>query len=183
MRGSVPVSKGDVVHYIYPNNSMNLLFFTPAKGDGNLYYKVANAVTNLELLNAGEVLNSVNLKADINLSNVNENGKSLMAGMAMPSNKYIDLSLGASGTIYTAPANGWIVISQTLNNSWHGIGVLKNDYTSLSDQLYYDDKYASGNSTIITPVLKGMKFWVGYGSVSVTGYFRFIYAQGSESEV
>ena len=37
-RGSISVSKGDVVHYIYPNNSMNLLFFTPAKGNGSLYY-------------------------------------------------------------------------------------------------------------------------------------------------
>lgn len=27
--------------------------------------------------------------------------------MSMPSNKYIDLTLGASGTTYTAPANGW----------------------------------------------------------------------------
>ena len=37
-RGSVQVSRGDVVHYIYPTNNTNVFFFTPAKGNGSLYY-------------------------------------------------------------------------------------------------------------------------------------------------
>lgn len=60
MRGSIPVSKGDVVHYIYPNNSMNLLFFTPAKGDGSLYYYIGDTIQDANIINAGSVINDVN---------------------------------------------------------------------------------------------------------------------------
>lgn len=174
-RGSIPVKKGDVVNYIYPTNSTNILFFVPAKGDGNLYYKVANAVTNLELLNAGEVLNAVNLKADINLSNVNENGKSLMSGMAMPSNKYIDITLGASGSTYIAPANGWFALAANATSD---------GYLSLNaNNMEAVDQHAGGLS-VFMPVKKNDTVRVGYGgAISAFRYFRLIYAQGSESEV
>jgi hypothetical protein len=168
MRGSVAVSKGDVVHYIYPNNSTNVFLFTPAKGDGNLYYKVANAVTNLELLNAGEVLNAVNLKADINLSNVNENGKSLMAEMAMPSNKYIDLTLGASGSIYTAPANGYVTIKGDNGISTY-LGARGDDGSDVVANW-------SAQSANFIPVRKGQSFSVGYAGKVVL--FKFTYAEG-----
>lgn len=36
---------------------------------------------------------------------------SQVARMAMPSNKYIDLTLGASGSTYTAPANGYFQLA------------------------------------------------------------------------
>lgn len=35
---------------------------------------------------------------------------SQVAHMAMPSDEYIDLTLGASGTTYTAPADGWVMV-------------------------------------------------------------------------
>lgn len=174
-RGSIPVSKGDVVNYIYPTNSTNILFFVPAKGDGSLYYKVANAVTNLELLNAGEVLNAVNLKADINLSNVNENGKSLMSGMAMPSNKYIDITLGAAGSTYIAPANGWFALAA--NATSDGYLFLNANNMETVDQ-------HDGELSVFMPVKKNDTVSVGYGgAISQFRYFRLIYAQGSESEV
>ena len=45
--------------------------------------------------------------ANSNMSNISSAGKSFIAGMSMPSSNYIELTLGASGASYTAPANGW----------------------------------------------------------------------------
>ena len=95
------VSKGCkfVITYNYITN-INFKF-TYAQGNGSLYFKVANAVQNLELLNAGEVLEAVN--------NVIPNNAGLIANYSMPSSKYVDFTVGASGSQYTAPANGWMI--------------------------------------------------------------------------
>lgn len=53
-------TKGDVlsVNYNLAGNTDYFRFF-PAKGNGKLYFKLANAVQNLELLNVGEVMEAV----------------------------------------------------------------------------------------------------------------------------
>ena len=38
------------------------------------------------------------------------NDKSEISGWGMPSSRYINLTLGASGTVYTAPANGYFAV-------------------------------------------------------------------------
>ncbi len=50
---------------------------------------------------------SVDSLANSNASNFSKVGKSYLSGLSMPSNRYIELTLGATGTKYTAPANGW----------------------------------------------------------------------------
>lgn len=45
--------------------------------------------------------------ANSNASNFSQAGRSYLSGLGMPSGRYIDLTLGASGSNYTAPANGW----------------------------------------------------------------------------
>ena len=52
----------------------------------------------------------------------------LLSQLSMPSNKYIDLTLGASGTTYTAPANGYFFVEKIsgASNEWltlHSSGV------------------------------------------------------------
>ncbi len=75
-----------------------------------LYYYVGDTVQDASLINAGAVLGQLSNKADIDASNFNADGKSLLSGLGMPSNRYIDLTLGASGATYTAPANGYIFL-------------------------------------------------------------------------
>lgn len=48
-------------------------------------------------------------KANVDMDNLSTAGKAEVAGLAMPSDKYIDLTLSASGSTYTAPANGLFV--------------------------------------------------------------------------
>ena len=116
-------------------------------------------------------------KADTDLSNATDNGKILMSSMAMPSDKYIDLTLGASGSTYTAPANGWFTFAKFTNGT--------NQYIFIKGSLIGSELKApnSGSGlTVFLPVQKGDSVRVGYNAGGNTEYFRFIYAVGSESE-
>ena len=97
----------------------------------------------------------------------------------MPSSKYIDLTLGSSGTTYAAPANGWFtcvkraasagqyLYLRTLNSN---VGI----QTSISNVNEY--------GVVTIPISKGDKCIVVY---TATGQgdaerFRFVYAQGEQ---
>lgn len=116
-------------------------------------------------------------KADISFSNVNDTAKILMSGMGMPSNTYIDLSLGAAGSTYTAPTNGWVYWRFSIQGN--GYAEIGSGSRSLLLQLF-----DGGQGIHALPVNKGETFSVQYQSITFPSYtfFRFFYAKGSESE-
>ncbi len=129
-----------------------------------LYFKVANAVQNLELLDAGEVLEVLSTKTD----------KLQACEASFPSNKYIDLTLGASGTTYTAPANGWYLCSKKSAASNQDLFVTVNDVSRA-----YQDVTSTGRAlTVFTPVNKGDVLKITYSASGNTSYFRFYYCNG-----
>lgn len=124
---------------------------------------------------------ALNNKTDTDLANVTDTGTSTGAGWAMPSNSYVNLTLGASGTAYTAPANGYYY--------WRG-NVSNNGYPFA---MYIDENGSDGFGVMLRspdtsqvacylPVKKNDVMKVQYNGVKSTAYFRFYYAQGSESE-
>ena len=117
----------------------------------------------------------MNGKADTDLTNTTNTGYIKMAGASMPSNKYINLTLGASGTTYTAPANGWFCVntgnvagSVTIYNANLGMGTMSPAISGW------------GGGVAFLPVKKGdiVTIWYSNGAE----IFRFVYAVGSESE-
>ena len=97
------------------------------------------------------------------------------SGFGFPSSNYDDLELGASGTQYTAPANGWISLCKKtasanqyiiLENSTKSHGV--NSRPNVSGTVIY----------IALPVQKGDVVTITYDASGETKYFRFIYAEG-----
>lgn len=178
----VKVSKGDRIEYYYAGTGTPDVFqFIYAKGNGTLYYYVGDTVQDASLINAGAVLGQLSNKADIDASNFNADGKSLLSGLGMPSNRYIDLTLGASGSTYTAPANGYFSIlgafdttpSQTngvfISMSCGGMTTRNSGTTNISYGVYISAK-------------KGQSMFLEYKNFKMTGYsyayFRFIYAEG-----
>ena len=150
-----------------------------------LYYIVVaeTAKTDIEV-DIDEIATDLNGKADVDLSNTNDTAKILMSGMGMPSETYVDLTLGASEATYTAPANGWVQFTQSITN---GVIYLATVYPN-SDGLC--SKCVNYSSTarvmdVYLPVSKGETFKVGYtGTISSdsANRFVFVYAKGSESE-
>lgn len=99
------------------------------------------------------------------------------SGFGFPSDRYDDLELGASGTLYTAPANGYFYLNKTVGGDWYyvEISVVKDGKT-----LFYifADAYRTSPGSIIIPVKKGDVVCVEYNATGVTNHFRFIYAEG-----
>lgn len=115
-------------------------------------------------------------KADTNLGNLSTAGKDLASGLGMPSNRYIDLTLGASGATYTAPANGWFFVrkvstgTQLIYFTNTTNGMTSSCYSSASGE-YLDS---------IIPVVKEQIVVCEYTTGGTTQFFRFIYAEGAE---
>lgn len=150
--------------------------------DGNLYYDVATdrfcswlPIASALLTNgviSSWVSYTVDPAVDGNMTNVSKAGRSVLSSFGMPSSKYIDLTLGASGQTYTAPANGWLhcnahciadgaYISVDVPTALLGISGSKGDDI---------------NTNLIS-LKSGTTFAVRYANISMR-YFRFIYAEG-----
>lgn len=141
-----------------------------------VYIVIANSKKTDVIIDIDNLSTDLNNKADTSFSNISPAGQALAAYYAMPSNKYIALTLGASLSEYTAPANGWIFCSRGSTSGTKHVRILQ-DYLSATC-LCVPNIY----SNVIMPICKGQKFKVEY-TAEVAGVFRFIYAKGSESEV
>ena len=149
-----------------------------------LYYCVGNTVVNDAQIDAGGLVSQMELKANATLDNILPQGKSLASFWAMPSNKYVDLTLGASGSTYTAPANGWVFFSARMQNAGDRIFAYNYglDETIRAGFLVITQQVNQALAVTI-PVKKGDIFKVAYGTYTELLGFRFTYTVGSEGEV
>lgn len=133
-------------------------------------------VTGVET-NVNQIITELANKTNINFDNVTDEAKVLMSSMGMPSNKYISLTLGASGTRYTAPTDGWFVLRYNITTSggWATLGLGSMTIGGVGN-------YWTGTQNgLLLPVKKNDIITVNYAGAT-NAYFRFVYAQGSESE-
>lgn len=134
-----------------------------------LYFYVGETVQDANIIAAAGVLTDMtNIK---NASNFSQTGLSTLSGLGMPSNRYIDLTLGASGSTYTAPANGWVVARTDGNGGF----IYLINTTSFVEQ-GNDTPSANIPRAALLPVRKGDVFGFFYNATITT--FRFIYAEG-----
>ncbi len=89
----------------------------------------------------------------------------------MPSLTYSNLTLGASGSLYTAPAAGWVWIEGTSTSQYGWVQAVS--------EVGNGQLARAANDAIqcYTPVRAGGTFRVWYNDINVD-YFRFNYAQG-----
>ena len=105
-----------------------------------------------------------------------------LGGLAMPSSTYTNLTLGASGTQYVAPASGYYYarMSSMGSNQYFRFMV-----KSPNNDLLYATRLMRPNSgsyaDLYIPIYKGYTLEVEYTATGIE-VFRFIYAVGSESE-
>lgn len=135
-----------------------------------LYYIViASSITNELNLDVADM-------ADKDFSNITSAGTSLASGWSMPSSRYIDLTLGASGATYTAPANGYFTFLANAGNSTSSCIMINN-----SNILCAQGKSGGYNNSyyVSIPVKKGQSMELYYNAGSLSSVdFRFIYAEG-----
>lgn len=163
----IPAKKNDVIEARYTaGGDLDTFRFIYAKGNGSLYFFVASVAQNAPLANLGRIEET---KVDKNSS------------WGFPSNRYIDLELGASGSTYTAPANGWYYLQKIsgANNQHSFILALKDGETATEyGALEWTPMGNNGNANMLK-VPKGKKVQIHYNLTGATEIFRFIYAEGS----
>ena len=124
-------------------------------------------ITSFKLCTVDSVANS-------NASNFSQAGRSYLSGLGMPSSRYIDLTLGASGSTYTAPANGYFNLAKVSGGIEFINGINHNT-------LYYEQRTSAGvdmTETVVIPAQKGDTVEFLYNMTRSTSSFRFIYAEG-----
>ena len=129
---------------------------------------------------AGINAETINNKADIDAQNFNATGKSYLAGIGMPSTTYDDLTMGATDTAYTAPANGYVALFCKANtqNGWYGLNTSR-----LNIRLTPTEPL---ECAFFVPVRKNENFSIQYSGLTFNFtsqtfyYFRFVYAVGEE---
>ena len=117
-------------------------------------------------------------KANVALDNLTNAGTEVIAHNAMPSSKYDNLTLGASGATYTAPADGWLFLNKTQGTANTRIEMYNQSSTqrtlcigsSATGQWIYGSMQAK----------KGDVIEVVYSVTGSTNAFKFIYAQGAK---
>lgn len=95
--------------------------------------------------------------------------------MVAPSNTYDNLTLGASGDDYLAPANGYFTIAKSTSGSqWV---VMQNNSNGMQIQ---SSTNGSGICRAFMPAQKGQYVKVEYNASGTTNIFRFVYAEDSK---
>ena len=166
------ITSGDVTTALgyTPYNSTNPNGYTSNVG-------TVTSVNNTSPDGSGNVTIDLSGKADVDMSNLTTSGKSLISGLPMPSNRYTDLTLGASGSTYTAPANGWFGLSKNSGGSGKYIGIWTGgNYSNAIGMTSFAT--ASQGLSVYCPCRKGDSVQVDYNATGTTGMFRFIYAEG-----
>lgn len=140
---------------------------------------VANSSENESAMDWSAWSTSLNSKANTSGDNFTSEGKSYLSGIGMPSGNYIDLTLGANDSQYTAPANGWFVLTKRLGAS----AQLTTSVNSKFGFITYSNNMSNQLNQHTLPVKKGDTVtihWSAAGSITADDGIRFIYAQGEE---
>lgn len=171
--GSTPsillkVKRGDIFSIDYDAAGVTNSFrFIYARGNGSLYYYVGETVQNANLIDAGRMPEFYATKQ-------------YATSASFPSDRYIHLTIGASGSTYTAPADGWVKLSGIPTNATNHNLLLAELYSNLAFQV-------QGLNTIFAisvsaPIKKGEEIMVGYNNMAFPAGqgLSFTYAQGAQ---
>lgn len=101
---------------------------------------------------------------------VDYNDTEYIAHQAMPSNKSVSLTVGASGAHYIAPADGYFTA-----------GISNGGYVELTTgPVSSSTNWTGGWARVFVPVKKGENMDLYYGEVTTWRFFKFVYANGAE---
>ena len=97
--------------------------------------------------------------------------------IGLPSKKYVNLTLGATGASYVAPANGFVSLIYPATDYKQFITVYtRNPFIRSSSY----SSLQTGWCTVFLPVNKGDEFIVEYSTAGTLQCFRFYYNNGNQ---
>ena len=135
-------------------------------------------ITQEKLTQVEELSNNINPENYLlkECSNIDKEGKSAISSFSMPSNNSITLEAGASGSTYTAPANGYFSIrGDALSASLAQVALWRKDGGNFGTRSY--SYAATAQPWVYLPVKKGEVIGISvYNLENIL--FKFFYAEG-----
>ena len=132
-----------------------------------LYFYIGETVQNANLIDAGRIGEQLATKTDMQQA----------AKASMPSNRYIDLTPGATGTTYIAPADGWIAFAKKITATGQFVN-LSNNTIGMSIMGCNASDGSGSNTSCFIPCRKGDEVVTWYSAGGDVLNLRFIYAEG-----
>lgn len=126
---------------------------------------------------AQEAVNTLSGKADKDLSNLTTVGQAVVSHLSMLSDSFIEMTLGATETTYTAPADGAFFIGKNAAGANQHIyaDVYKgNTFLYTCNML----SHSTESLNLLIPVSKGSSVIIRHNLSGTTNVFHFIYANG-----
>ena len=128
----------------------------------NLYFYVGETVQNAKLMDAGRIGEILPTKTDMRQA----------AKASMPSDRFVDLTLGADGTTYTAPADGYFQLAVLNGTSIQFYNKTKTSFWKASTST--GQAFAESIECQAGDVIQC------YYKYTTFRWFRFYYAEGSK---
>ncbi|MBQ8299348.1 MAG: hypothetical protein IJX99_05725, partial [Clostridia bacterium] len=132
----------------------------------SLYFYVGETVRDEFLINVGEIASNFADKVDVQQA----------SGAGMPSGKAIYLTLGATGSTYTAPANGYFTLSIQAGKTASTFIRLQSSAKIISEVNSSGDALRA--TAVYIPVKKDDVVTVTYDTTGTDSVFMFTYAEG-----
>ena len=141
---------------------------------------IATAQATIATNKANEASTTLTSKLNTDVNNLTVTGKANISTLAMPSTSYINLTLQATGTVYTAPADGYVVFNAYATDPAGVISLLT--HSSGINTLCTAGSGGNPYMRVFLPVAKNVQFRAEYSAVRTEGtgfVFRFFYAKGA----
>lgn len=166
---NIQARKGDIVTLSYNNitvSSNDYFRFIYAQGNGSLYFKLGNVLQNQDIIDIAGVTSALNTKVDL----------AQATRASMPSNTQIALTLGSSGTSYTAPADGWLetYLAGGTGSNYPYVTCKVNNIST-----YWSQVTSEHVDSMLIPMKAGDTFVISYGNSVKTLNLRYHYAEGA----
>lgn len=170
----MPCKKGDRIQFHYESVTIinGIFYFCPNIGNGTLYYKVSNAVQNLQLLDVAEMTTALANKVD-------STNTQWAVSACMP-----DYSAGknvSSATIHTATVDGYVFAQAQSTSGGNGghVDIYNKNGTLIKSWNYVgaENTQTYSYSAFMCPIPKGYSYNV-HGGVNIV--IQFYPAKGTE---
>ena len=102
------------------------------------------------------------------------NSKTIISEWSLPSNKYVDLTLGANSESYTAPANGYFTLFKAGTDAQQYIYI----FNKTTGNCMQSVRGNGGCAAVFLPARRGDVVQIDYSMGGATQWFRFVYAEG-----
>ena len=133
-------------------------------------------------IDLGAVTEALNNKTDTDVQNTTNVGSAQIAHFAAPSSHFDNLTLKASGSTYTAPADGWFCLRKLATASMQFAAIILHPGVSTEVEIASYPPGADYTASIMMPAAKGDQVQITYNVAGTLISFRFLYAKGCEPQ-